>query len=111
MFENILGVTQTCAMHLRFIFGISASYLEAAHKQNPSCPVQPLHRTRNALLGFCLTSRFSGGTNLIQLYLYDLRFTVGHYAFLALTRKSDWMNLGIQVHRVHNPGSATEENQ
>lgn len=110
-FENILGVTQTYARHLRFIFGISAIYLEAAHKQNLSCPMKPFHLTRNTLLCFCLTCRLSESTNLIQLYFYNLQFTVEHDAFLVLTRKSDWMNLGIQLHNVHNPGSATEENQ
>ena len=34
-------VTQRYARHLRFIFGISAIYLEAAHKQNSSCPGSP----------------------------------------------------------------------
>lgn len=98
-------------MHLRFIFGISAIYSEAAHKQDSCCPMQPLHHTRNTSLCFCLTCRLCGGTNLIQLYFYNLQFTVKHYAFLVLTRKSDWMNLGIQLHDVQNPGSATEENQ
>lgn len=98
-------------MHLRFLFGISAISLEAAHKQNSSCPMQPLHHSRNTLSCFCLTLRLSGGTHLVQLYFHNLQFTGEHYAFLVLTRKSDWMDLGIQLHNVHNPGSATEENQ
>lgn len=98
-------------MHLRFIFGISAIYSEAAHKQDSSCPVQLLHHTRNTSLCFCLTCRLSGGTNLIQLHFHNLQFAVKHCAFLVLPRKSDWMNLGGQPHIVQNPGSATEENQ
>lgn len=110
-FENILRVMQTHVMHLRFIFGISAIYSEAAHTRNSSCLTQPLPHTRNTSLCFCLTCRLSGGTSLIQLYFYNLQFTVKHYAFLVLTRKSDWMKLGVQLHIVQNPGSATEENQ
>lgn len=100
-FENILGIMQMYVMHLRIIFGISAIYLKAAHKQNPSCPMQPLHHGMNTLLCFCFTHRRSGGTNLIQLYFHNLQFTGKHYAFLVMSRKSDWMNLGIQLHNVH----------
>lgn len=109
--EDIQRVTQTYVMHLWFIFGISAIYSEAAHKQDSSCAMQPLHHTRNTSLCFCLTCRPTGGTNLIQLHFHNLQFTVKHCAFLVLPRKSDWMNLGRQLHIVQNPGSATEENQ
>lgn len=50
-------VTQRYARHLRFIFGISAIYLEAAHKQNSSCSGQPLHHTRNTSACFCFSCR------------------------------------------------------
>lgn len=76
-----------------------------------SLPGQLLHHTRNTLVCFCFTGRLSGGTNLIQLYFYNLLFTVEHYAFLVLARKLDWMNLGPQLHNMQNPGTATEENQ
>jgi len=46
-----------------------------------------------------------------MLHFSNLMFSVQHYAFLALTWKSDWICLGILFHIVHNPGSATEENQ
>lgn len=49
-FENILGVTQMYARHLGFIFGISAIYLEAAHKQNLS---RPMHSFTSLGIHFC----------------------------------------------------------
>lgn len=98
-------VMQRYARHLRFIFSISAIYLEAAHKQNSSYPGQPLHHTRNTSVCFCFICRLSRGTDLIWLYFYSLQFIVEHYAFLGLARKSDWMNLGTLLHNVHNPGS------
>lgn len=98
-------VMQRYARHRRFIFSISAIYLEAAHKQNPSYPGQPLHHTRNTSVRFCFICRLSRGTDLIWLYFYSLQFIVEHSAFLGLARKSDWMNLGTPLHNVHNPGS------
>ena len=94
---------QRYARHRRFIFSISAIYLEAAHKQNPSYPGQPLHHTRNTSVRFCFICRLSRGTDLIWLYFYSLQFIVEHSAFLGLARKSDWMNLGTPLHNVHNP--------
>lgn len=98
-------VMQRYARHRRFILSISVIYLEAAPKQNSTYPGQPLHHTRNTSVCFCFICRLSRGTDLIWLYFYSLQFTVEHYAFLGLARKSDWMNLGTRLHNVHNPGS------
>lgn len=98
-------VMQRYARHRRFIFSISAIYLEAAHTQNSTYPGQPLHHTRNTSVCSCFICRISRGTDLIWLYFYSPQFTVEHYAFLRLARKSDWMNLGTRLHNVHNPGS------
>ena len=67
-------VMQRYARHRRFIFSISAIYLEAAHKQNSSYPRQPLHHTRNTSACFCFICRLSRGTDLIWLYFYSLQF-------------------------------------
>ena len=70
--------------------------------------MQPFHPIRQGiqLLCFCVMCSLSGGTNLIQLYFYNLQLTVEQCAFLGLLRKRDWLKLGIQPYNVRNPGSA-----
>lgn len=46
-----------------------------------------------------------------MLHFSNRMFSGQHYTFIELTRKSDWICLGIQFHIMHNPGSATDENQ
>lgn len=72
---------------------------------------QPFQHTGNTWFCFCLTCILRGGANLTQVYFSNLPFTAERCAFLMMHRKGDGMNLGIQPHNVHHPGSATEENQ
>lgn len=110
-FRSVLGDVRMWTRHLWFHFGISVVCLDATHKQSLSCPRQPFPGSRNMWQHLCLICRLSRRTNLIQFDFHNLRFTVEHCGFLELTRKSDWMAQGIQLHNVCNPGFATEENQ
>lgn len=110
-FGSVWGDVWIWTGHLWFNPGISGIYLDAAHKQSLSCPMQPLYGSRNMRQPLCLICRLSRRTDSMQFNFHNLQFTAEHCDFLELTRKSDWTAQGIQLHNVYNPGFATEENQ
>lgn len=96
-------------MHLRFIPWHLCHFFRSRTPTDSVLPPAALPSCGEYVLVLLFNIR--GGAYLIQLYFYNLQLTVEQSAFLVLLRKWVWMNLGIEPHNVHHPGSAREENQ